>query len=117
MNGYSSTIGESLALIRKTLPIIVFTIPFIVLYVLYPSSYDLMWKGRTFYLFFLWLVFLETMLNWGRIAESKVNRLKTVRTAVFFVALALPILYVVGANYFGLECCYNGFCQKLRRCP
>jgi len=103
MNRHSPTIDEALALIRKTLPIIVFTIPFVVLYVLYPGSYDLMWKGRTFYLFFLWLVFLETSLNWDRIAESKINRLKTVRTAVFFVALALPILYVVGANYFGLN--------------
>jgi thaumarchaeosortase len=103
VNGYLPTVGECTAFVRKTLPILVFAIPFVMLYVLYPSSYDLMWKGRTFYLFFLWLLFLETILNWDRITKSKLDDLRTVRTAVFGVALVLPIFYVVGANFFGLN--------------
>jgi thaumarchaeosortase len=62
-----------------------------------------MWKGRMFYLFFLWLLFVETIINWDRIAESKITKMRSVRTAVFIVALALPVLYITVANFAGLN--------------
>lgn len=103
MHDLISGLGRSIPLLRKTLPIIGLTVPFLILYILYPSSYDLMWKGRMFYLFFLWLLFVETIINWDRIAESKVTKVRSVRTAVFVVALALPVLYITVANFAGLN--------------
>jgi len=96
-------VDQSLALLRKTLPILVVIVPFVILYVLYPTSYELMWKGRTFYLFFLWLVFLETIINWDRIREIRIGGVRTKRTIAFIVALALPIVYIIFANFFGLN--------------
>lgn len=103
MHDLISGLGRSIPLLRKTLPIIGVTVPFLILYILYPSSYDLMWKGRMFYLFFLWLLFVETIINWDKIAKSKVAKMRSVRTAVFIVALALPILYITVANFAGLN--------------
>ena len=103
MHDLISGLGRSIPLLRKTLPIIGLTVPFLILYIFYPSSYDLMWKGRMFYLFFLWLLFVETIINWDRIAESKVTKIRSVRTAVFIVALALPVLYISVANFAGLN--------------
>lgn len=96
-------VNQSLALLRKTLPILVVIIPFVILYILYPTSYELMWKGRTFYLFFLWLVLLETIINWDRIGRIMISGVKTKRTIAFIVALALPIVYIIFANFFGLN--------------
>jgi thaumarchaeosortase len=62
-----------------------------------------MWKGRMFYLFFLWLLFVETIINWDRIAESKIIKMRSARTTVFIVALALPVLYIIVANFAGLN--------------
>lgn len=103
MHDLISGLGRSIPLLRKTLPIIGLTVPFLILYIFYPSSYDLMWKGRMFYLFFLWLLFVETIINWDRIAESKITKMRSVRTAVFIVALALPVLYITVANFAGLN--------------
>jgi thaumarchaeosortase len=103
MHDLISGLGRSIPLLRKTLPIIGLTVPFLILYIFYPSSYDLMWKGRMFYLFFLWLLFVETIINWDRIAESKITKMRSVRTAVFIVALALPVLYIIVANFAGLN--------------
>jgi thaumarchaeosortase len=98
-----SGLGRTIPLLRKTLPIIGLTVPFLILYIFYPSSYDLMWKGRMFYLFFLWLLFVETIINWDRIAESKIIKMRSARTTVFIVALALPVLYIIVANFAGLN--------------
>lgn len=103
MRDLISGLGRSIPLLRKTLPIIGLTVPFLILYIVYPSSYDLMWKGRMFYLFFLWLLFVETIINWDRIAESKITKMRSVRTAVFIIALALPVLYITVANFAGLN--------------
>lgn len=103
MRNLLSSFSRSIPLLRKTLPFIGIIAPFLVLYILYPSSFDLMWKGRMFYLFFLWLLFVETIINWERIIGSKVIKLKSERTAVFIVALALPSLYIVVANFAGLN--------------
>jgi exosortase/archaeosortase family protein len=77
--------------------------PIFVLYVAYPSylqypnSFEITWKGRTFYLIFLWLFFLETILAWEELKTAK-HRLKSVGTIALVVALMLPTLYVVAAN-------------------
>lgn len=89
--------------ITKLLPILAMAIPFLILYNLYPDSFELTWKGRTFYIFFLWLIFMELIMNWDKIHNPKVNHLKSPRTLAFIAAIILPILYVIATNYWGLN--------------
>ncbi len=87
----------------KLLPVFSFVAPFLVLYFLYPNSFEATWKGRTYYLFFLWLVSLEMILNWEKLQTNKINKLGSIRTIAFVIALLLPTVYVVAANYYGLN--------------
>lgn len=47
-----------------------FIAPIIVLYILDPDSFNSTWKGRTFYLFFLRLLFLELILAWEKLTQK-----------------------------------------------
>ena len=95
--------------VKKLLPLIAFVIPFLILYSLYPQSFqgdpawEGSWQGRFFYLFFLWLLSLEFILSWEELQKSKVNRLRSVRTVAFIIAFLLPTIYVIAANYGGLN--------------
>lgn len=90
----------------KLLPIFSFIVPFLVLYFLYPNSFEPTWTGtwenRIYYLFFLWLFSLETILNWEELQARKCD-LKPMKTIVFIIVLVLPTIYVIIANYFGLN--------------
>lgn len=102
---------------KKMLPVIALLVPIIILYVLYPGSFELTWKGRTFYLFFLWLVGLETILNWDRIQEPMIRRLRSVRSVTFIIAFALPTLYVLAGNYCGLNAAIVDLAKKSNISP
>jgi len=96
----------------KLLPLIAFAVPFALLYFLNPmdpylklsaqDSFQLMWKGRTFQLFFIWLVALEYILSWESI-KLKISKENKVRALFFGLVLLLPTLYVLFENYFGLN--------------
>jgi thaumarchaeosortase len=97
----------------KILPLAAFAVPLAVLYLLNPmdaylkvsaqTSFELMWKGRTFQLFFLWLIALEFILSWEKI-QPKINLQNTRHLAAYAAVLLLPSLYLV-AEFSGL----NGF--------
>ncbi|HXX88531.1 MAG TPA: exosortase/archaeosortase family protein [Candidatus Acidoferrum sp.] len=87
----------------RALPVISFIPAFSILYILYPASFEATWKGRTFYLFFMWLVCLELILNWDKIQKPKVNRTRSVRTVLFIAVLVLPTVYVIASNYLGIN--------------
>ncbi len=87
----------------KLSPVFSFIVPFLILYLLYPNSFETTWKGRTYYLFFLWLVSLEIILGWEEIQTSNVDKLRSVRTLAFIITLLLPTIYVVAANFYGLN--------------
>ncbi len=87
----------------RILPIIAFVLPLLILYSLYPATFEETWKGRTFYLFFLWLVTLEVIMNWDKVQKFKISKVRSVRTAVFIGALLLPTIYVISANYLGIN--------------
>jgi thaumarchaeosortase len=89
--------------LMRILPIIAFVPPFLMLYSLYPASFEETWKGRTFYLFFLWLVTLEVIMNWDKVQKFKISKVRSVRTAVFISALLLPTIYIISANYLGIN--------------
>jgi len=88
--------------LRKLLPVFAFIIPFIILYHLDPKSFEATWKGRTYYLFFLWLFSVETILSGEELRPEK-RKLKSIKTIAFVIALSLPTMYVIAANYFGLN--------------
>ena len=90
-------------IIVKLSPVFSFIVPFLILYFLYPNSFEATWKGRTYYLFFLWLVSLEIILGWEEIQTSKVNKPRSIRTFAFVIALLLPTIYVLTANFFGFN--------------
>ena len=96
----------------KLLPLIAFAVPLVLLYFLNPmdqslnvsaqDSFQSMWKGRTFQLFFIWLVALEFILSWENI-KLKINKQNKPRVFAFAFALFLPTLYLVFEYYFGLN--------------
>ena len=96
------TIRRKSNILTKLLPLLSFVIPFLVLYSLDPDSFEMTWKGRTYQLFFLWLFSLETIMNWEKLRIEE-RGLKSIRTIAFIITLLLPTIYVVAANYFGLN--------------
>ena len=64
-------IKERQKLIMKLVPLAAFAVPFLWFYLLDAQSFELMWKGRTFQLFFIWLVGLELILGWEDLQEGQ----------------------------------------------
>ncbi len=101
-----SATKNAITILDKLLPLLSFIVPIVILYSLYPSSFEATWTGtwknRMYYLFFVWLLALETILNWDRIRAYK-HRIRSMRTIVFAMALFLPTIYVIVANRFALN--------------
>ena len=98
--------------IVKLLPLIAFAAPIALLFILNPAdpylqvnaqaSFQLMWKGRTFQLFFVWLIALEFILSWD-VFKPKISKQNPAKLVGFGVALLLPTIYVISEYYFGLN--------------
>lgn len=91
------------SILVKLLPLFAFIIPTIILYFLDPTVFEKTWKGRMFYVFFLWLISLEIILNWKGLQTEKINRVRSLRTDAFIVAFLLPTVYVVVSYFYGLN--------------
>ena len=89
--------------VLKLLPIVAFTIPFLWLYMLDAASFELMWKGRTFQLFFIWLLSLELILGWENLQADKLRKLVSARTFAFIATMTIPTIYVAASFYWGLN--------------
>ena len=87
----------------KILPLIAFAVPLVWLYLLEPATFELMWKGRTFQLFFIWLVGLELILGWEDLQETKIQKCLSARTLAIAILIAFPTLYVAASYYGGLN--------------
>jgi len=103
MQNILSILKEHASTLLRLLPLLAFAVPFIWLYYLHPGSFELMWKGRTFQLFFIWLIALELILDWEKLQTSKITKLFSARTFAFIITLALPTIYVWISNYLGLN--------------
>lgn len=84
-------------------PLAAFAVPLVWLYLLNPVSFDNMWKGRTFQLFFVWLILLELILSWESLRKGLTEKLTRLRRVAFLLVLLLPTIYVVASNYFGVN--------------
>jgi hypothetical protein len=80
-----------------------FVLPIFMLYVLDPDSFNYTWKGRTLYLFFLWLLFLELVLDWEKLTQKNFTSLKKPRIVVMGIMASIPIVYVISVNFLGLN--------------
>ncbi len=103
MGQVSEIIKKHWSTLFKLLPIVAFAVPFLWLYLLDAQSFELMWKGRTFQLFFIWLVGLELILGWENLQKAKVTKLFSARTLVFILCLILPTVYVAFSYSWGLN--------------
>ena len=89
--------------LMKLLPLVAFALPLLWLYLLDAGSFEAMWKGRTFQLFFIWLIGLELVLSWENIQPNKMDKPISAKTLAFLTVLLLPTVYVLLSNYFGLN--------------
>jgi thaumarchaeosortase len=87
----------------KLLPLVAFAVPLLWLYLLDAGSFELMWKGRTFQMFFVWLIALELILGWESLQPKRITKQFSAKMVAFIAALILPTVYVVLANYLGLN--------------
>ena len=65
--------------------------------------FDLTWKGRMFYLFFMWLLLLESVLDWKVIVEKQRVFRNRIRIILFCIVAAVPTIYIIWVNFFGLN--------------
>ena len=96
----------------KILPLVAFTIPLALLFFLNPvdpflklsaqDSFQLMWKGRTFQLFFVWLVALELIFSWENMKLEIIKHNKA-KKFTYAVILLLPSMYLLAETSFGLN--------------
>lgn len=101
-----SSVGRNIRklgeIVLKLLPALSYVPPFLILYTLDPSSFNYTWKGRTYYMFFMWTVFLETILHWDNLKVESWKE-KPRKAAVFLAALSLPTIYVLAANFISFN--------------
>ncbi len=91
--------------------LLAFAVPFTILYYLNPSAFEATWKGRTYYLFFIWLICLEAILGWDDIKQMDF-RFKSIRFYILAAVSALPTVYVILDNYGGLGTAILEFSQQ-----
>jgi len=80
-----------------------FIAPIFMLYILDPISFNYTWKGRTLYLFFLWLLFLELILAWEKLTQKNLASLKKSRKAAVGITASIPVVYVICVYLLGLN--------------
>jgi thaumarchaeosortase len=106
-----SKIAQYGAYLFKIMPFIAFFTPLALLIMLNPiepfnvsvqDSFQLMWKGKTFQMFFLWLIALNFILGWESI-NIKINLQNKARVILYGVTLVFPTIYVTAEYYLGLN--------------
>src|SRR3972149_11771014 len=103
MQSILSILKKHASSLIRLLPLLAFVVPLLWLYLLYPASFESLWKGRAFQLFFVWLIALELILGWENLQATEIKKLASVRAIAFIAALTLPTMYVVASCYLGLN--------------
>lgn len=87
----------------KLFPLLAFSFPVLLSYFMHPETFELLWKGRTFQLFFIWLIALELILYWDKLQPKEIKKMTSLRATVLAIVLILPTTYVFISNYYGLN--------------
>lgn len=59
------------------------------------------WKGRMFYLFFMWIFLLESIIGWTEIAEKKARKRYSI--LLFLACISIPLIYILSVNFLGFD--------------
>jgi exosortase/archaeosortase family protein len=78
-------------------------VPIILLYAINPESFNHTYNGRSYYLFFIWLIVLGFAFDWEKYAGAKISDTPVKSRVAFGLMLALPTSYLFAANFFGLN--------------
>lgn len=103
MQAYTQKIIKNIRVLVILLPILAFVIPFLLLYCIYPRTFEETWKGRTYYVVFLWLTSLEVALSWKSLQINKMDEIMSRRSIAFIATLTFPTIYVIISNFLGLN--------------
>lgn len=103
MQSFLERVKKDPSKLMPLLPLIAFVIPLFWLYILDPLSFENMWKGRTFQLFFVWLIALELILGWENFKETKLKKASFIRNIAVAVTMIIPTIYVWASYYLGLN--------------
>jgi thaumarchaeosortase len=63
-------------------------------------DFELTWKGRMFYMFFLWVLFLESILDWEGVIAKKPSKPHMMILSILFAIV--PTFYVVSFNFLDI---------------
>ncbi len=99
----ADNINKAIRVLPTFMPLFAFIVPFMILFSLYGYTFEQMYQGRTFYLFFLWLVTLEVILGYENLRHPKINKIRSWRAAIYVGLWLLPTAYVGVANFAGLN--------------
>jgi thaumarchaeosortase len=64
-------------------------------------SFEVTWKGRLFYLMFLWILVIEAAMDWDRIVDFQPKKRRTI--AISLILALIPMVYILATNFFGLD--------------
>jgi len=68
-------------------------------------------KGRMFYVFFLWIALLESIIDWSKVIEKKPK--SHLRIVLCFFCAFIPLIYVLSVNFWGLDAMILSFGRDL----
>lgn len=89
-------------MMMKLLPILSFIPPLLILYLIDPQSFSIMYPGRTSYLFFLWLALIELIIYWEKI-QTKEKPRKLLFLSIGMLPTIYLLVYIAVLKYLSLE--------------
>ena len=64
-------------------------------------SFEVTWKGRLFFLMFLWILVIEAAMDWDRVVDFQPKRRRII--AISLILALIPMVYILATNFFGLD--------------
>lgn len=63
--------------------------------------FELTWKGRMFLLVFLWIMLIESAMDWKKFVDEKPKNRYSIIASI--ICASVPTFYVLATNFFGLD--------------
>ncbi|MBN1245333.1 hypothetical protein JXA31_07040 [Candidatus Bathyarchaeota archaeon] len=63
--------------------------------------FELTWKGRLFLLVFLWIILIESAMDWKKLVDEKPKNRYIILASL--ICALIPTIYVIATNFFGLD--------------
>lgn len=103
MNNEVTVMGDEIRKLKiQHLYLILILLPIGLLGIADLNSFNYTWKGRAYYLFFIWLFLLEAFLNKEKI-KVKFEVFSTKRKVLTIFLMVLPTLFIVYFHFLGFK--------------